>query len=91
MDVSIRPATVAALAIARVAVERAGEADIGLSSVAIASDGTAWATPEYLEDRNNRTLTVYPRLNAERRLREYTEHMQLKFPGHRVIRLSEGT
>jgi hypothetical protein len=85
MDVSIRPGV--ATSLAAVAVERAMDSDIGLSSVAIASDKSAWATPEYLDDRNNRTLTVYPRPNAERRLREYTERMQQKFPDHTVIRL----
>lgn len=87
MDVSVRPPVTSSLAVATVAIERAKDIDIGLSSVAIASDGSAWATPEYVADRNNRTLTVYPRPNAERRLREYTEHMQKKFPDHTVIRL----
>ena len=84
MDVSIRPMPRISLAIASVAIERASDSDIGLSSIAMASDRTAWATPEYLEDCNNRTLTVYPRANAERRLREYTERMQQKFPNHIV-------
>lgn len=84
MDVSIRHLPEIALAVASVAIERASDSDIGLSSVAIAPDGTAWATPEYLKDRDNHTLTVYPRANAERRLREYAERMQLKFPNHTV-------
>lgn len=84
MDVSIRHLPGIALAVASVAIERASDSDIGLSSVAIASDRTAWATREYLKDRDNRTLTVYPRANAERRLREYTERMQQKFPKHTV-------
>jgi len=87
MDVSIRP--LSSLTVASVAIERVGESDIGLSSVAIGLDGVTWATPEYVEDRNNRTLTVYPRPNAERRLREYTERMQAKFPSHTVIWLEE--
>jgi hypothetical protein len=89
MDVSVRrESTIPNLhseGVAAVAKERASESDIGLSSVAIASNGIAWASREYQQDRNNRTLSVYPRPNAERRLREYSERMQQKFPDHRVI------
>lgn len=89
MDVSIRTPVTTSLAVARVAIERAGDSDAGLSSVAIAPDGTAWATSEYAADRNNRTLTIYPRPNAERRLREYTARMREKFPDHTVVWLAD--
>jgi len=89
MDVSIRRAsTIPDLrsdGVAAVAKERVSESDIGLSSVVIASNGIVWASREYQQDRNNRTLSVYPRLNAERRLQEYSERMQQKFPDHTVI------
>jgi hypothetical protein len=89
MDVSLRPMSsvpgVSAGGLAILAAERVTESDIGLSSVVIASDGVAWAAQKYRQDRDNLTLSVFPRLNAERRLTEYTERMLQKFPNHRVI------
>jgi len=89
MDVSVRrESTIPDLqseGIVALAKERVSESDIGLSSVVIASNGIAWASREYQQDRNNRTLSVYPRPNAERRLREYSERMQQKFPDHLVV------
>jgi hypothetical protein len=85
-DVNIQTASADNLSVgSRVAIERVKESDIGLSSVAIGSDGTAWETPEHEADRANHTLTVYPRLDAERRLREYSERMLERFPNHEVI------
>lgn len=84
MDVSVRTPK-GALRTASVAIERAGEADAGLSSVAIASDGTAWATPEFKNDVENRTITMYPRPNSGNRIPEYAQHMQAKFPDHTVV------
>ena len=90
-NVDVRAPSLATLSTgALVAIERVKESDIGLSSVAIGSDGSAWETPEHAADRANRTLTVYPRPNAERRLREYSERMHQKFPGHAVIWLPGG-
>lgn len=92
MDVSVRRESsipdLSAKGLEALARERVTESDIGLSSVVIAANSIAWAAKEYQEDRNNRTLTVYPRANAERRLREYSERMQKKFPDHRVIWLA---
>jgi hypothetical protein len=87
MDVSLRPASSVLSGLDALAAERVNESDIGLSSVAIASNGIVWAAREYRMDRDNRTLTVFPRLNAERRLRDYTKRMKRKFPTHRVIEL----
>lgn len=85
LDVSIRTPALTSLAVARVAIERAGDADAGLSSVAIAPDGTTWATPEFLRDVTNRTITMYPRPNSGNRLPEYAARMQQKFPNHEVV------
>jgi hypothetical protein len=89
MDVSVRKAsTIPNLhseGIAALAKERVSESDIGLSSIVLASDGIAWASREYQQDRNDRTLSVYPRPNAESRLRAYSKRMQQKFPDHTVI------
>lgn len=89
MDVSIRPGV--AYSVAEVAISRAWDADIGLSSVAIAPDGTAWAADEYLGDRNDHTLSVYPDSSpgASRRLSEYTEKMKGKFSDHEVVWLGD--
>jgi hypothetical protein len=91
LDISVRkpeivvPSNSTSLAVARVALERAGESDAGLSSVAIAPDRTAWAMPEFQRDVTDRTITMYPRPNSGTRLPEYAERMQRKFPGHRVV------
>jgi hypothetical protein len=85
LDVSVRKPVTTSLAVARVAIERASDADAGLSSVAIAPDGTAWATPEFQSDVENRTITMYPRPGSGNRLPEYAERMQGKFPGHEVV------
>jgi hypothetical protein len=85
LDVSVRTPANTSLAVARVAIDRAGDADAGLSSVAIAPDGTAWATPEFEGDVENRTISMYPRPNSGDRLPEYAERMQAKFPDHEVI------
>jgi hypothetical protein len=87
MDISLRPVSSVPSGLDALAAERVNESDIGLSSVAIASNGIVWAAREYQMDRDNHTLTVFPRLNAERRIREYTEHMQQKFQDHQVIKL----
>lgn len=85
LDVSVRTPATTSLAIASVAIERAGDADAGLSSVAIAPDGTVWATPEFQSDIENHTISMYPRPDSGNRLPEYAKHMQTKFPGHEVI------
>jgi|GEM_PF-1084746 len=85
LDVSVRPPATASLDVARVAIERAGDADAGLSSVAIAPDGSAWATPEFQADIENRTISMYPRPNSGNRLPEYAERMQARFPDHEVV------
>lgn len=84
MDVSIRPRKNGTRLIAATAIDRASDADIGLSAVAIAPDKTIWATPEYLTDRDYCTLTVYPDTNADR-LADYTARMMSKYPDHIVV------
>ena len=87
LDISVRPLpaswTGGAVPPGAVAIDRAGDADIGLCSVAIGSDGQAWAAAAYAADRDGRTLTVYPQGDTARR-DSYTRRMQEKFPGHRV-------
>ncbi len=85
LDVSVRKPATPSLTVARVAIERAGDADAGLSSVAIAPDGSAWATPEFQTDIENHTISMYPRPGSGDRLPEYAERMQAKFPDHEVI------
>ena len=89
MDVSVRRMSaipdLQTNGLATLATERVTESDAGLSAVVIAADSVAWAAREYQQDRNNRTISIYPRENAERRLQEYSQRMQKKFPDHRVI------
>lgn len=88
MDVSIRPEPNRPYDVTEVARTRAMDADIGLSSVAIASTFQAFAATEYEQDRDNRTLTVYPDPNpAIDRVVTYTAKMQNKFPDHTVVYL----
>lgn len=86
LDISVRPMPLSEKTFApeAVAIERAGDSDIGISSVAIDPLGRAWATKEYLFDQENRTLTVYPIEDAARR-DAYAQRMQGKFPDHRLI------
>jgi hypothetical protein len=71
-----------------VAIDRAGDADIGLCSVAVDPRGQAWGTREYELDQQNDTLTVYPIADAERRA-AYARRMQDKFPSNRLIWLED--
>lgn len=84
MDVSVRPGKDGARSVAATAIDRALDADIGLSAVAIAPDKTAWATPEYIADRDKCTLTVYPDPNIDR-LADYTARMMGKYPDHTIV------
>jgi hypothetical protein len=92
VDVSIRPIPewYSNLPIPKeaVAIERAANSDIALSSIAIDPLGRAWAMPEYLDDQLHQTLTVYPNTNEQRCL-VYTQRMSQKFPSHVVVRLEE--
>jgi hypothetical protein len=84
LDISIRPAPDQSGAAEAVAIERAGDGDIGLCSVAVDPLMQAWATPEYEQDQRNKTLSVYLIEDAERR-EAYTTRMQGKFPDHRLV------
>ncbi|MET1033339.1 MAG: hypothetical protein ABWX94_02465 [Candidatus Saccharimonadales bacterium] len=91
MDVSIRTQPPCSPhVIESPAVERVTSSLIGISSIAIAPDRTVWATPEYLRDRNERTLTVYEDISTAsdrdaKKWGEYVERMQQKFPEHTVV------
>ena len=87
MDVSIRPAP-KLFKDADVAKSRVKNADVGLSAIAIDSSSQAWAAPEYVQDRNNRTLSVYHHRTRHRdRVNSYMTKMQQKFPHHEVVNL----
>lgn len=84
IDLSIRPAPAEASSHpARVAIERAADSDAALGSVALASDLSAWARPEYLLDRDGDRLSFFPSENPER-LAAYIARMSAKFPGRPV-------
>lgn len=90
LDVSIRPtpanAATGPLKAAAVAIDRAGDSDIALCSVALAPTLSGWCHPQYLKDRDNKTLTVFPNDDAARQA-AYTARMHAKFPQHRIITL----
>lgn len=67
-----------------VAKERASDCDVGLSSVAMDPLGNAYATEEYLSDKANKRLSVYPGNDPER-LKNYSERMKRKFPDFEVV------
>lgn len=73
----------------RIAHERAANAVIGISGIAMDAEGVVWETPQHFADCEQRTLTVFPRdmypYPTEPRVTEYLEHLQSKFPGHTVI------
>ena len=90
LDVSIRPIPehfrYRQIPVGAVAYDRAQDSDIGLSSVALDPTLQAWGSLQYLADRDNKTLTVYPIDNPERKA-AYLAKMQKKFPEHRAIEL----
>lgn len=75
----------------RIAHERAANAVIGISGIAMDSEGGVWETPQHLADCEQRTLTVFPRdmypYPTEPRVTEYLEHLQSKFPDHIAVEL----
>lgn len=85
LDISIRANKANAdLKLETVAIDRSRDSDMGLSSVAVDPLGRAWAMPEYLNDRNNKTLTIYYNQNSLYN-RPYADRMQTKFPDHTLI------
>lgn len=87
MDVSIRPAP-KLFENADVAKSRAKNADIGLSAIAVDSSLKAWAAPEYVQDRNNHTLSIYPHKKRHQgRVDSYRAKMEKKFNHHKVVYL----
>lgn len=86
IDMSFRLAPAASDQIEGVAIDRALDSDVGLSSVALAPDMTAWARPEYIEDRDGRTLGFFPISDASREA-AYVARMTSKFPGLAVRRI----
>lgn len=79
----------------RIAQERAANAVIGISGIAMDSNGTVWETPEHEADCRQKTLSVYPRTMfpypSEPRVTEYLKHLQTKFPEHQVVFIPEDT
>lgn len=67
-----------------VAQERAADSDIGLCSIALDPDFRAWARPEYLVDQEQKTLTVFPIADMNRKA-SYAARMLAKFPLHRLV------
>lgn len=88
LDISIRRAPAGEIALEAAAINRARDCDIGLSAVAIDPLCRAWAMPEYLSDHLNKTLTVYPGADIERKM-AYAKRMQEKFPEHKIVWHSE--
>lgn len=85
LDISIRSRESLSLSLLEsVAIDRAGDADIGISSVAIDPLMRAWATKEYVADQENKTLSLYP-IEDEARRTAYSTRMQAKFPDHTLI------
>lgn len=85
LDISVRPIhNLSSLPLSAVAKDRAEDSDIGICSVAIDATGQAYATPEYLADQNNKTLSVYPNDDRDR-ISAYTARMQQKFPDHLIV------
>ena len=85
VDLSIRPIPLdCSSALEVVAIERAGDSDAGLCSVAMDPNGQGFATTEYLVDKAEKTITMYPGIDSGR-LEAYSSRMQEKFPEHTVI------
>lgn len=85
LDISLRPIPAhfanLTIPVEAVAIDRSFDSDIGISAVAIAPNSKAYARPEYIADRENKTLTICQHGNLER-VRVYLERMKTKFPDH---------
>jgi len=83
LDMSVRPykGTPSIAAPAQVQIMKA---NAGISAVALDANGTAWCRKEYISDKANQTITIYPTTNHVKAL-VYQNRMQQKFPGWRVI------
>lgn len=85
LDVSVRPKAAADISGDAIAIDRAGDADAGLSSVALARNGNLWATPEFVQDIENKTISLYPRPENTVRLGAYAARMGQKFSDHDLV------
>lgn len=88
IDISVRPVPALYknrdIPVEAVAVDRANDSDVALSSVAIDANDCGWARPEYVNDRCDKTLTVYPGTNKNR-IVAYARRMKEKFPEHAFV------
>ena len=91
-DISVRPIPATwqnkAIPPEAVAIDRACDSDAGICSVAIDPQKRAWAMPEYMLDQTQKTLTMYPNLDAVRK-HAYAKRMKNKFPDHNMFELLE--
>lgn len=89
VDLSIRPIPRSwvglHIPIDAVAIERAGDSDAGLCSVALDPVGRAFATEEYEVDRTDKTITIYNDSQNPERVHAYAERMQNKFQDYQVV------
>lgn len=90
LDISIRakPVFVNGSSAEAIAKDRAYKSDIALSAIALDEFGKAWAMPEYLDDQENHTLTVYPSDN-QAQIRIYTARMKEKFPDNEIVLMAD--
>jgi hypothetical protein len=69
----------------KLAQDRACRSDVGLSAVALDNTMQAWALPEYLSDRDNKTITVFNNGHDIYSLPYAKKLMTQKYPQHRLI------
>lgn len=70
----------------RVAVDRAYDSDLGISGIALANNGDTWVSKEYLQDRDNHTITIFPTDHNQRSI-AYAERLRnKKFLHHTIIK-----
>lgn len=60
--------------------DRVANSDIGLSAIAMASNGNCWCTPEYVSDRDNCTITIVKDAFDNERINTYCQRLQKKYP-----------
>lgn len=70
---------------ASVAQDRAADAPVGLSAVALDNTMQAWAMPDYVSDRDLKILTVAAHVEREDGLNYAQRLQERKYPDHRII------
>lgn len=83
IDISVRQMSINSLLPRAVAIERAQDSDIGISSCAVDPALNVWVLRAFTDDQSNKTLSVFD-ISDLGRQQAYLDRMQQKFPDHEI-------